>query len=401
MGNRSRFFAQNLKHMIATETTSLTERRHDLDWLRVIAIIILLFFHTGMWFNNWGWHVKNNELTTSFQYWMIWSHNFRMQLLLFISGAGTFIALGSRTSSQFRKDRYKRLLVPLIFGMLVIVPPQIYYERISQYTSYWDFYKTVFQFKPYPEGGSLSWHHLWFILYLLVYSLLALPFLKYLRSPNSENFRQKSNKMLSSPAAMLFIPSILILISQIILRPYFPEETHNLFKDWAYFIYYFAFFLMGSICYSIPELWQAIGNNRTHFLIALIFALIPFYACYFHFRELITLPAHIDTIETIFDVSAIFVSWFTVITIIGFGQHYLNKPSRWLAPINEGLYPFYILHQSVIIAIGYYVCQWNWSISAKYWMICFLTAASCTAFYIWIIRPFNAMRFLFGLKTKK
>lgn len=380
-------------------SNNLQERRYDLDWLRLIAIIILLFFHTGMWFNHWGWHVKNSELTYSFQYWMIWSHFFRMPLLLFISGAGTYMALGSRTAGQFRTDRFKRLFIPLLFGMFVVVPPQIYYERINQFASYFDFYKTVFEFKPYPEG-SFSWHHLWFILYLFIFSLIALPFLKFLRSPNSEKFKSKVFLLLASPAGILLVPSIFILITQILLRPYFPEETHDLVHDWAFFTFYFIFFVMGAISYSIPKLWSAIGTNRRYLLSAMIVLLIPFYICYFHFRGLLVLPFPLETIETTFDVVSIFVSWFTVITIISYGQYYLNIPHPWLAKINEGLYPFYILHQSVIIAIGYYVCQWDWSIAGKYWMICFLTLASCVSFYLLIIRPFNITRFLFGLKKK-
>ena len=382
-----------------TISEPLTTRRHDLDWLRLIAILILLFFHTGMWFNNWGWHVKNSETTVSFQYWMIWSHYFRMPLLLFISGAGTFMALGKRTSGQFRRERFMRLFIPLVFGMLVIVPPQIYFEHIKQYNGYWDFYKTVFNFVPYPNG-SLSWHHLWFILYLFIYSFLALPLLNYLRSERSEKFKQNIYFLLSSPAGLLLIPSTLLLISQIILRPYFPEETHDLLKDWAYFTFYFFFFVFGILCYSSQNLWTTIGQHRKKFLIAMVFILIPFYICYFHFRDLITLPWSDDTVETIFDVIAIFVSWFTVITIIAYGQHYLNRPHRWLSKINEGLYPFYILHQTVIIAIGYYVCQLSWGIAAKYWVICFLTLVSCVAFYLALIRPFNAMRLLFGMRKK-
>ncbi len=381
------------------ELLTNNERRYDLDWLRFIAIVILLFFHTGMWFNTWGWHVKNSETTVTFQYWMIWSHYFRMPLLLFISGAGTYMALGKRTPGQFRIERFKRLFIPLIFGMLVVVPPQIYYERISQYESYWDFYKTVFNFIPYPKG-SFSWHHLWFVLYLFLYSLLALPLLNLLRSNKGEKLKSKLYSLLSSPVRILLVPSLLILGSQILLRPYFPEETHDLIKDWAYFIFYFLFFLMGIIFYSIPKLWSAIGANRKYLLLAMLISIVPFYICYFHFRDLIELPWTDDTVETIFDVIAIFVSWFTVIAIVAYGQHYLNKPHPWLSKISEGLYPFYILHQSVIIAIGYYVCQLDWSISVKYWSINFLTLISCVGFYLFVIRPFNLMRFLFGMKKK-
>jgi peptidoglycan/LPS O-acetylase OafA/YrhL len=383
---------------IVSEITS--GRRYDLDWLRFIAIVILLFFHTGMLFNPWEWHIKNNETSESFRYWMVWFHFWRMPLLLFISGAGTYMALGKRTPGQFTGERFKRLFIPLVFGMLVVVPPQIYFEHIKKYDSYWDFYKTVYEFQPYP-GGSFSWHHLWFILYLFFYSLIAIPVLIFLRSPKSLRFKEKVFKILSSPAGILFIPAVLILITQIILRPYFPEQTHAFIDDWAYFTFYFSFFLFGMLCYSSPALWESIGRNRTHLLVSTIVLLIPFYIFFCYFTELIQLPWTLDTVETAFDVTAIFVSWSTVITVIAYGQHYLNRPHPWLSKINEGLYPFYILHQTVIIFIGYYLCQLPWSIAAKFWSVSFLTLASCVIFYLLLIRPFNVTRFLFGMKPKQ
>ncbi|HEX6226707.1 MAG TPA: acyltransferase family protein [Chryseolinea sp.] len=372
-------------------------RRYDLDWLRFIAIVILLFFHTGMLFNPWGWHIKNNEISESFRYWMTWLHFWRMPLLLFISGAGTYMALGKRTPRQFAGERFTRLFIPLVFGMFVVVPPQIYFEYIQQYSGYWDFYKTVFEFQPYP-AGSFSWHHLWFILYLFLYSLIAIPFLTFLRSTKSIRFKEGVLKILSSPAGILFVPSTFILATQIILRPYFDEETHDLIHDWAYFTFYFCFFLFGMLCYSSDKLWESIGRNRTHLLVTMIAMLVPFYVLFFHLRELIQLPWTFDTIETAFDVTAIFVSWFTVVTVIAYGQHYLNRPHPWLSKINEGLYPFYILHQTVIIFLGYYICQLPWSIAAKFWSVSLLTLVSCVIFYLVFIRPFNPIRFLFGMK---
>lgn len=381
-------------------TNTLTERRNDLDWLRLIAITILLFFHTGMLFNPWEWHIKNSETSESFRYWMIWLHFWRMPLLLFISGAGTYMALGKRTTGQYAGERFKRLFIPLAFGMFVVVPPQIYFEHINEYNGYADFYKTVFNFIPYPEG-SFSWHHLWFIAYLFVFSLIAIPLLSYLRSEKSLIFRMKITRILSAPAGILLIPSAIILITQIILRPYFPDETHDLINDWGFFTFYFSFFLFGMVCYSNIDLWRSIGANRKYLLVAALFILIPFYITYFHFRELVVLPWSTDTVETIFDVTAIFLSWFTVITVIAYGQHYLNRPHPWLKHFNEGLYPFYILHQTVIIAIGYYICQLPWGIFAKFWTVSLLTLVSCVGFYFLIIRPFNVMRLLFGMKMKK
>ena len=286
-------------------------RRHDLDWLRLIAIFILLFFHTGMWFNQWGWHVKNNETTVNFQYWMVWLHAWRMPLLLFISGAGTYLALGKRSINQYAGDRFKRLFIPLVFGMFVIVPPQIYYEHIKEYSGYGDFYKTVFNFVPYPKG-SFSWHHLWFVAYLLIYSLLLIPFLRFIRSDKSMGFKDKIHQWLASPIRMLLIPATTIIITQAILRPYFPDEQHNL-KDPAFIVFYFCFFFFGVIIYSDSRIWNSISLNRKYFLTAGLLGLLPFYLLYFHFRGILIMPWPDDTVETLFDITSIYLSWFTII----------------------------------------------------------------------------------------
>lgn len=375
-------------------------RRYDLDWLRLIAIVILLFYHTGMWFNTWGWHVKNSELSRSFEFWMVWLHPWRMPLLLFISGAGTYMALGKRTRKQFVGERFRRLFIPLLFGMFVVVPPQIYYEHYDQYPNYWEFYKTVFQFKPYP-GGSFSWHHLWFVLYLLVYSLVLLPFLGFIRSERSNDFKLKIRKWLSTAWGMLIIPSTFIFLTQLALRPFFPEELHNL-TDLAFIVFYGCFFFFGTLFYSDQDLWQSVEKNRKKLLLGAILILIPFYGVFLHWHKIIDIGIHNeDTLDLIFDISSIYLSWFTLIAVIGYGQHYLNKFNPILPFTNEGLYPFYILHQTVIIWLGFYICRLDWSIAAKYWSISFLTLAFCVAFYFLLIRPFNVIRLLFGVRKKE
>lgn len=373
-------------------------RRHDLDWLRLIAIIILLFYHTGMWFSSWDWHVKNNELNRTFDFWMVWLHPWRMPLLLFISGAGTYMALGKRQPKQFVGERFRRLFIPLLFGMLVVVPPQIYFEYIDRYANYWEFYKTVFHFQPYP-GGSFSWHHLWFVLYLLVYSLVLLPFLIFIRSERSVNFRATVRRWLSPAWGMLFIPSTFIFLTQLILRPFFPDELHNM-TDLAFIVFYGCFFFFGAIFYSDQDLWLSVERNRNKLIIPAILILIPFYGVFLHWHKFMSIPFGEDTLDLIFDISSIYLSWFTLLTVIGFGQHYLNRPHPILQYTNEGLYPFYILHQTVIITIGFYICKLDWSIAAKFWSISLLTLVFCVAFFFLIIRPFNVMRLFFGLKAK-
>ena len=182
------------------------------------------------------------------------------------------------------------------------------------------------------------------------------------------------------------------------LRPFFPEETHGLIDDWAYFTFYFCFFLFGIIFYSQQKLWLAIGYARRYFLAAATIILVPFYAMFLQYMGDIPRVVNQETGHIIFGVSATLLSYFTVMTVVGYGQKYLNRPHPWLSKINEGLYPFYILHQTVIIWIGFYICQLDWSVAGKYWVICFLTLFSCVGFYLLMIRPFNFMRVLFGLK---
>jgi len=378
---------------------STAVRRHDLDWLRLIAIVILLFYHTGMLFCTWGFHIKNSETSTTFDSWMVWLHPWRMPMLLFISGAGTYMALGKRTKNQFVGERFRRLFIPLLFGMFVVVPPQIYFEYYDKYPNFWEFYKTVFHFKPYP-GGSFSWHHLWFVLYLLVYSLVLLPFLGFIRSERSNNFKVKVRRWLSTPWGMLLIPGTFIFLTQLALRPYFPDEKHNM-ADPAFIVFYGCFFFFGSLFYSDQELWQSIEKNRKKLLLAAVLILIPFYGVFMHWHKVIDIGIYDDrTLELIFDISSIYLSWFTLIAVIGFGSHYLDKPNAILPYTNEGLYPFYILHQTVIIWLGFYICQLDWSIAAKFWSVSFLTLMICIAIYFALIRPFNIMRLFFGVKPK-
>ncbi len=382
-----------------TKTGTLKIRRYDLDWLRVIAILLVLLFHVGMFFVHWDWHVKNNETSRTFGYVMVWLHQWRMPLLLFISGAGTIFASARRNKTEFALERSKRLLVPLVFAMLVIVPPQIYFERINNYSSYLDFYKTVFSFVPYPDGGSLSWHHMWFVLYLFIYSIIAIPLIAFLKSGRSVKFITALEKYLSKRWGTLsyIIP---ILITQLILRPFYPEQTHSLFDDWAYFTFCFTFFVAGMMVASSDRLWEILLlKRRFHLSIALLsLGLMEFlYAVDWNQIQ----PYLNVDLEIIWSINEIIIAWSWVVAVVGYGQKYLNRNSPVLKFANEGIYPFYIIHQTIIIAIAYPMIDWSQGIIVKFILLLCLSFAATVGFYALFIRPFNFMRFLFGMKPKQ
>jgi peptidoglycan/LPS O-acetylase OafA/YrhL len=375
---------------VSTLPEHAAQRLHELDWLRVMAIILLLYFHVGMIFVGWPWHIKNAETSGFLELVMAWLHQWRMPLLLFISGAGTRLALGHRTPREYIKERHRRLLVPLIFGMFVVVPPQIYFERIDGFGSYLDFYPTVFRFVPYPLGGSLSWHHLWFVLYLLLYSVLALPFFLYLRSPRSANLYRWASSRLTRRGALLglFFPLFAVLA---MLGPFFPEETHALVDDWAFFLFYFLFFVFGYFLSSDDRLWSTIRIQRRLWLGSAAAGTVVFYAVY-----LIpySLPVQYDFPWALVKCTT---AWFWILAVMGYGQEHLRFTNRFLQYANEAIYPFYILHQTVIVAIGYYVIPWQESIPVKFVIISSLSVVATVSLYEGI-RRWHVSRLLFGMK---
>ena len=364
------------------ESKFISTRKHELDWLRVFAILVLLFFHTGRIFNVEGWHIKNNEVSGSFDYWMPFLHSWRMPLLLFISGAGSYFAF--KSAGSFLIQRCKRLIIPLIFGMITVLPLQFYFEHITEFSNVWDVYKSFLDYFPF-YNGVMNLYHLWFLENLFLYSLIALPVLIFLHSSYSAAFKTWFMRYFFSPVAVLLVPALLILATQIILFANHPGR--------AFFVFYLCFFLVGIIFYCNSEYSSSVARGRKYFLGVSICILIP-YILYYPFQGFPYLFGRLPIGLAL----EIFVGWFWIVTIIAYGQHYLRNPHPLLTTIGDGIISFYILHQTVIVVIGYYICQLQWSIAAKFLTINVLTLAFCVAFYLLCIRPYNVMRIAFGMK---
>ena len=125
-----------IQHAAQQETSALPkpERRYDIDALRVLAVLLLIFFHTAMIFAAWEkWHVRSEQMSVGLEWFIIFVHQWHMPLLFLLAGASTYYALFFRTPKTYASERFKRLFLPLLFGILVIVPPQVYIERISSW----------------------------------------------------------------------------------------------------------------------------------------------------------------------------------------------------------------------------------------------------------------------------
>ena len=373
----------------------LMTRRYDLDWLRVIAFSILILFHTGMMFNTWDWHIKNNQTTESMEDVMAFIGQWRMPLLFFISGAAVWFALGRYPARKFARERVQRLLVPLIFGMFVIVPPQVYLERVFRgvsFHSYWGFYATVVEFHPYPQG-NFSWHHLWYIPYIFVFSFLALPLFLYLKTPRGRNAITRILEWIKRHNALLLL-GIPLAVSEISLRPFWQANANNLVADWAQFSTTLLLFITGYVLASYDPIWEAIERYRFR---ALGFGLLTMSAVMLFWiadQELAPFPRALYRFCRSMNI------WCWVLCLLGFGKKHLSRNHPFLKYANEAVYPFYIVHQTITIMIGFPLIPLPWSIGAKFAIVC-----SGTFFLSWLvyegIRRMNWTRVLFGLKARR
>jgi glucans biosynthesis protein C len=370
-------------------------RRYDLDWLRVIAFSLLIVYHVGMFFVPWGWHIKNNEIYPGLRLPMAFINQWRLPLLFLISGMGTYYALSSRSASGFMFERVKRLLLPLLVGMLLVVPPQVYFERLDkgQFTgNYFEFWLSQAFVGVYPEG-NLSWHHLWFLPYLLLFSLVLIPaFLKLRKHPGGWLFK-KLLKLTAKPFG-LFWMIIPLYLWESLLEPFFPS-THALIGDWFNLVNYLTFFFYGFLLLCTGDIfWKSVIENRKKYLLTGIIIFSIQAGIWFLLEDSVV----VHFVEALVKVTNI---WAWILALSGFAAAYLNRPGKALRYANEAVYPFYILHQTVTIAIGYYLMRQPWDFSLKFSLLLFGTFGISWLIYEFGIRRWKLIRPLFGLKNQK
>ena len=377
-----------------------TNRQAYIDWLRIIAILGVLFFHSAMpYVAEWEWHIKNKETSNLLLEFNFFLSRFRMPLLFFISGAVTHVMLQKRTAGQFIGLRFRRLFIPLLFGMLLIVPIQVYMERVNQgfKGSFFDFYPSIFSTGAYPEG-NLSWHHLWFIAYLFVYDVIFAPLFKWMVSKKTgSSFLAKLAQ--GKRIYLIMIPSVITFSFTVLIFP----ETHDLINDWCWIFYWLFFLLAGFLCMNIPSLMDSLERNRgTSLTIAVITILA---INYFRWNQVEPSDLYADYASRwqtyLYIATYAITAWCWVFAVVGYGKRYLNKKLPVLGYLNGAVYPFFILHQTVIVVLVYYIVQTPDTILLKYAFTVTVSFLICMAMYHVFIRPYAVMRFLFGAKRER
>jgi len=382
---------------------AVNERRADLDWLRVIAFGLLIYFHSAIAFLPGGIPmIQNVDTSVVLRVMAGFLHEFRLALLFLISGVGVAFALRRRNGRQFMRERAVRLLLPFAFGILVIVPPMIFLEKLftGEFAgSFADFYPAFFTSGVYPYG-HLSWHHFWFIAYLAIYCLIGWPVFAYFKQGAGRLQLDHWSQKLSR-GAFLYLAIIPVSVFEIPLRAPFPGFP-DLIHDWANFSQWFLIFIAGYLLASSKPML-----DRTQVLRGMSLALamcttammfVEFWAPERGgFTPLVNGEADILTYVW-YCVLRVSNVWFWLLACLGYAGRYLQRPCRLLTYLNKAVYPLFCLHLTIIVGLEYMIVPLSWSISVKYLAITTGTIVIALGSYELFWRRIAWLRPLVGLK---
>jgi hypothetical protein len=369
-------------------------RRADLDWLRVLAFGLLIFYHAGMAWSGWSWHLTSTDSISWLREGMRFVNRWRMPLLFLVSGAAIMLALGRRPAGAFVGDRLRRLALPLAFGMVVLVPPQVYLERLysGQFKgSFLEWLPQAFV-GAYPSGNT-SWHHLWFLAYVLVLTLVLLPCFLSARSPQGRAVHARMGMVVAQRFLQWLMP--LPLAAAILWLAPISYNTNGLIGDWYGLAYYGILLVYGAFIFGSPALLAALNRQRFLSLAIGVVAYAVLYAGFIggevkpavapHERPAFALVSAVNTMAWLF-------------TIIGLASRYLTQRPAFLAEATEAVYPFYMLHQTVAVIAVYGLLQIGVPSAAGFILAALATFLGTASIYICVVRPLWFMRPLFGLK---
>ncbi|MFZ2905458.1 MAG: acyltransferase family protein [Cyclobacteriaceae bacterium] len=344
----------------------MTNRRYDIDWIRVIAIGLLLLYHTAIGFQPWGMmigFIATKEPWVSLWTPMAMLNVWRIPLLFFVSGMGVYLALQNRNWKQLVAERTTRIFIPFVFGIFCIIPIHVYS---------WQYY---YGMKPAYVADP---GHLWFLGNIFVYVLLFMPVFYYMKRNEGGRVAQTMKKIMSSPFGLLlvfgfFIAEILLIDPQI--YELYVMTAHGFFLGLIAFFFGFCFMMGGE------GFWKMIVTWRWLFL-AVGFIL-------FMLRVVLA----VVTMRLLIPVESL--CW--ILAVLAFGHRYLNKPSQTLQYLSAAAYPVYIVHMIFLYLGSMLIFPLPIAVELQFVLTLLFTVAGCVGAYE-IIRRVNFLRPLFGLR---
>lgn len=381
------------------------QRRHDLDWVRIFAFGLLVFYHVGMYYVSWDWHVKSPQAGEALEPLMLLTAPWRMSLLFVVSGAATAFLLNKARANGtgFLGPRSRRLLLPLLFGMYGVVPPQVYYELAENvpggyHTGYTAFMTT------YLRGGDFycmapndcvdapTWNHLWFLAYLWAYTVVLWLLLK-LAPTSMRAMGDYLGRRLTGLGALLW-PVAWLALARLLLAERF-ESTHDLVDDWYNHAQYLAMFLLGYLLAFSTGFWDALQRFRWQALATALAGYVALIGVWYFsgFSDEMPPPEAMRlALRVVWGVN----QWCAIAAAFGFAYRFRAADSAALRYLTPAVFPVYILHQTVIVALAHNAKPLGLPPLLEGPLLVLLTFASCFGGYE-VIRRIPIVLPLFGL----
>ncbi len=358
------------------EESKENTRKYFIDNLRWMAILLLFPFHAAQ---IWG--------GGKYSGFYIWSHTsmlpymfstavypWYMTLLFVIAGISCNYSLQRRTNRQFIAERTKKILVPFLFGVLVLVPVMTYIAEIffngytGTYLRQWGMFFTKETDLTGYRGGFTP-AHLWFLFYLFVISLIALLIIsvqkKYL--PGC-----RAGSLPYPLIVFLFVPEWICLYILNIGG-----------KSLGQFL---ILFLFGYYILAGEDNLKKLKQYRFVSLALCVLA-----------GSLYTYLSCVENLWNIWmDGFFIFYGWMGIITFLGIGQQALNFHNRFSAYLTRASFPVYILHMPILVVTGFFVLKLPIGTAGQFWLIVLISALA-TFFVYEIVRRVPGLRFLLGI----
>ncbi len=368
-------------------------RKHYIDWLRVLAVLLLFPFHTLRVFNaDDPWYVKADHLSMAVSGVLGFISVWHMPLLFVLAGASTYFALRKRTWGRYLGERFTRLGVPLLFGVFFLIPPQTWYggRFNSGYAqSFWRYLVSgdFLRFNIQDGGdyyGGFGIGHLWFIMVLLWVACTALPLLSFCRGGKAASVLQNVSRRLAHPA-MWLLAAFLLMVGEAMPDPTGLDTP-----------YYLVFFVLGFAIMADGRFMETAERWRWHALGGGV-ALSAWWVLSSGLRDATPDPS-VERAVLVF--LGMLASWLMIVGLLGVGKRYLDRTSPALAYLAEGSYPVYILHQTVIVVAAFAIVGLG-AVEPLQWLTLLVVSVAVTFALYEVVRRFAVTRFLFGMRPKR
>jgi glucan biosynthesis protein C len=383
----------------------LGQRRYDLDWVRIGAFMLLILYHVGMYYVTWDWHVKSPHASATIEPLMMLTSPWRLSLLFLVSGVATAYLLARQGSGGFLRSRSTRLLIPLIFGMLVIVPPQSYLEVVEKLRyagGFAEFYRLyITGFHGFCRGGDCliipTWNHLWFVAYLWVYTVVLYIAVR-MAPPVIPWLRRLADRRLSGVGILLW-PLAYLCAIRLGLAARFPAN-HALIGDWYNHAMYFGVFLLGFVLAGTRQdargPWSTLQRARwiTLGLAVLGWAFLnAYFGAYSDDADIPPLALRLFA-RGVYGAE----QWLAIAAVVGFAHRHLTHDNAARRYLTSAIFPVYILHQTVIVVVAHVLKPSHLYPPVEGVLLVLVTVATCFLSYE-AIRRVRLLRPLFGLEA--